>query len=251
MRGEISSGKFAKRHPYDWYVEEQWVTRQLIDALGGFRVALLNGETIWDPACGLGNIGAAFGELAAFSGAAFARQLLLSDIVRRVDEAQLEDVRWTFFSADFEELGEAPAPCSIVCNPPYSYRKGSGENAGQLISEVFARRAIRLVGESGGTYVCLLLPSKWLASQTRYHLFTEFPPSAVLHLTQRPSMPPGDRIAEMGNRAFQGGMVDYCWIVWDVRHPARVGETRTIWLPPLGRRIAVAPLPGLSSEENA
>jgi len=95
-RGELSSGKFAKRHPYDWHVEEQWVTRQLIDALGGFRVALENGDTFWDPCCGMGNIGAALGELVAFSGASHDRRLMLSDIVRRLDPAQLEGIRFAF-----------------------------------------------------------------------------------------------------------------------------------------------------------
>ncbi len=251
MRGELSSGKFAKRHPYDWYVEEQWVTRQLIEALGGFRVAFDNDETIWDPACGLGNVGAAFGELAAFSSRYHRRRLMLSDIVRRIDLDQFENVRFEYFTADFEEESAAWAKCSIVCNPPYSYCKGHGDYAGLLISEAFARHAIKLVTECGGTYVCMVLPVKWLGSQGRYRLFTEFPPAAVMHLTQRPSMPPGDRIAEMGNRAFQGGMVDYCWIVWDVRRPTAPGETRTIWLPPLGQRVPIAPLPGLVSGDIA
>ena len=105
-RGEISSGKFAKRHPLDWYVEEQWVTRQLIDALGGFRVALANDDTIWDPCCGYGNVPAAFGELAAFSYDEFPQSLLLSDVVRNVDVEQFEGARWEFFSADFLELAE-------------------------------------------------------------------------------------------------------------------------------------------------
>ncbi|MCW3836009.1 hypothetical protein ACFQ1E_08155 [Sphingomonas canadensis] len=246
-RGELSSGAVAKRHPLDWYVEEQWVTRQLIDALGGFRVALMRGETIWDPACGLGNIGAAFGELAAFGGGGHSRRLMLSDVVRRIDAEQLEGVRFDFAAMDFLESIAPPNPVSIVCNPPYSYRKGAGRYAGQLISEAFARHALRIVAACGGTYVAMVLPVKWLASQARWRLFSDHPPSAVLHLTQRPSMPPGDRIAEMGARAFRGGMVDYWWIVWDVRHPAAPGETRTIWLPPLGRPVPLAPLPGLTT----
>ena len=38
---------------------------------------------------------------------------------------------------------------------------------------------------------------------------------------------------EVRARAYRGGMVDYCAVVWDVRFPAAPGETRTIWLPPL------------------
>lgn len=240
MRGEISSGKVAKRHPLDWYVEEPWVVTQLMEALGNFRAELAAGETIWDPACGRGTIPGEFGGLAAFFSPDFDQVLQLSDVVRNVEPDRLEGVRWRFFSADFLELGAAPAPCSIVCNPPYSYRDGDGEYARMLISEAFARHALKLTSRR----VCLLLPSKWLASQSRYWLFTEFPPAAVLHLCQRPSMPPGDRIAAMGNRAFRGGMVDYCWIVWDVTRSVRPSETRTVWLPPLGQRIA--PVEGLA-----
>lgn len=236
MRGEISSGKHAKRHPLDWYVEEPWVVRQLIEAMGDFRREFAAGETIWDPACGRGTIPGEFIDMAAVCRPEFSQRLLLSDVVRNVAADRLEGARWEFIPADFLELTEAPAPCSIVCNPPYSYLRVGG----LLISELFARHALKLTSRR----VCLLLPSKWLASQSRYFLFSEFPPAAVLHLCQRPSMPPGDRIAAMGNRAFRGGMVDYCWVVWDVTLDVRIGQTRTVWLPPLGRPIN--PIEGLA-----
>jgi len=223
-RGEISSGRHKKRHPYDWYVDEPWCARQLADALYGFTLEQEAGEAIWDPCCGSGRTMDTFVERG--------HEVYLSDIVCNVDWSLFEggEAEWpVFFGADFLERESAPAPCSIVGNPPYSYRKVQGV----LISELFARHALKLTARR----VCLLLPSKWLASQSRYRLFTEHPPIAVLHLCQRPSMPPGDRIEAMGNRAFRGGMVDYCWIVWDVTRPARLGETRTVWLPPLGSPI--------------
>lgn len=229
MRGEISSGEFAKRHPYDWYVEPEWCTAQLIAALGEFRAEQLAGLAIWDPCAGSGRIPAAF--------QGYGLATYTSDIVRNVDQSLFVGRQVPpFASADFLELEEAPAPCSIVCNPPYSYRKVQGV----LISELFARHALKLATGR----VCMLLPSKWLASQSRYHLFNEHPPYAVLHLCQRPSMPPGDRIAAMGNRAFHGGMVDYCWIVWNVDWPTPRGQTKTIWLPKLGHPIE--PIEGLA-----
>lgn len=232
MRGEISSGKHAKRHPYDWYVDEIWCARQLAEALGGFAAEKADQLAVWDPCAGLGNTLQAAFELGL--------QTYASDIVQNIDWPSFDGCpelpRPRFHSADFLEAVVAPAPCSIVGNPPYSYLKVGG----LLISELFARHAIKLTSRR----VCLLLPSKWLASQARYHLFTEFPPAAVLHLCQRPSMPPGDRIAAMGNRAFRGGMVDYCWIVWDVTLDVRPGQTRTVWLPPLGTPIA--PIEGLA-----
>lgn len=215
MRGEISTGKFAKRHPLDWYVEEGWVTGQLIAALGGFAEEKALDLAIWDPAAGYGS------SCAEFADRGFTCHL--SDVVDNVDRDKFTYAAGSasFFPADFLEQEAPPARCSIVCNPPYSYQKG--------IAEAFVRHALRLTSRR----VCMLLPIKWLATQVRHALFTEHPPFAVLVLTQRPSMPPGDRIHLMGGRAFRGGMIDYCWIVWDVTQPTLAGETRTIWLPPL------------------
>lgn len=227
MRGELSSAKFAKRHPLDWYVDPVWCSEQLLGALEEFRYEQVNGLAIWDPAAGLGNT------VDSFVGRGF--PVWLSDVVDNVDWDQRDPANWAaaerfnnyprpqFFAADFRELETAPAPCSIVCNPPYSYQKG--------ILEAFVRQAIRL----SSSRVCMLVPNKWLSSQVRYRLFTvDHPPTLILHLTQRPSMPPGDRIKLMGNRAFRGGMIDYCWVVWDVQFPTKPGETRVRWLPPLG-----------------
>jgi len=220
MRGEISTGTFAKRHPLDWYCEEEWVTYQLFKALGGFADDKAAGLSIYDPAAGYGRTAVTFH--------AHGFRTFLSDVVCNVDWATFEATgnrqRPLFRNEDFLLIEQAPMPCSIVCNPPYSYIKG--------IAEAFARHALKLA--SGR--VCMLLPNKWLSSQARFDLFIiEHPPQAVLHLTQRPSMPPGDCIHLMGKRAFRGGMIDYCWIVWDVRKPTAPGETRTIWLPPLSR----------------
>lgn len=238
-RAELSSGRHAMRHPLDWYVEEEWVTRQLIEAMGHFRMAFAAGDTIWDPACGRGTIGGAFSDMAAFWAENHDRRLILSDVCSRLDPDLLGDARYDFFSADFLEVERAPACCSIVSNPPYSYCKGHGDYGGQIISEAFARHAIELVRACGGRHVCLLLPLKWLAPQSRYRLCAEeAPPAHVLILTQRPSMPPGDRIAAMGNRAFRGGMIDYGWVVWNVQRPTAPGGTRLHWLPPLGRPVS-------------
>ena len=214
MRGELSSAKFDKRHPLDWYVEPQWTVDQLIKHVH-FREELVGGEGIWDPASGSGTI------CSAFEGAGFDGRIYLSDVVDNVDRSQFL-FSPVFQSADFLELDRAPAPGSIGCNPPYSYRKG--------IAEAFVRHALKLSTRR----VCMLLPIKWLSSQVRFGLFMQdHPPAEVLVLTQRPSMPPGDRIKLMGNRAFRGGMIDYCWIVWNVQEPTAPGQTRTVWLPPL------------------
>lgn len=217
MRGEISSARFDKRHPLDWYVDPEWCAEQLIRHMAGFRHEQANGYAIWDPCCGRGNTLKHF--------AAHGLRCIGSDVVDNLARDEFADAavivpEW--FPADFLELTKAPAACSIVFNPPYSYRKG--------IAEAFVRQALRL----SSNLVCALLPNKWLSSQARHQLFEiDHPPAQVLHLTQRPSMPPGDRIELMGNRAFRGGMIDYCWLVWDTQNPTPRGETRVRWLPPL------------------
>lgn len=226
MRGEISSAKFDKRHPLDWYVEPSWTVQQLIKQVH-FREELVEGEAIWDPASGTGTI------CSEFEGAGFDGRVLLSDVV---DNVQPENFLFPplFRHADFLELRAAPVRCSIVCNPPYSYKKVFYDGRQMLISEAFVRHALKLVRECGGRRVCMLLPIKWLSSQSRFQLFmADHPPAQVLIFTQRPSMPPGDRIQLMGGRAFRGGMIDYCWIVWNVVEPTKPGETRMAWLPPL------------------
>lgn len=224
MRGEISSGKYSKRQPYDWYVDEIWCARQLRDALGGFRMEHKEGLAIWDPCAGFGNTVQAAWELGL--------DIYLGDIVERVAWCNFEDMvmrQPIFQAADFREVKEAPAPCSIIFNPPYSYENG--------ILEQCVRHALTLATRR----VCALVPSKWLSPgkdvkvwSNRSRLFREdHPPQAILHMSERPSMPPGDMIAAMGNRAFRGGMTDYCWIIWDVERPTAANDTRTIWLPPL------------------
>jgi hypothetical protein len=145
-------------------------------------------------------------------------------------------LRPQFFSADFLEHERTPMqrPCSIVCNPPYSYIKG--------IAEAFARQALWLATRR----VCMLVPNKWLASKGRFRLFmVDYPPLAVLHLCERPSMPPGDMIEAMAGRAYRGGMIDYCWVVWDKTRPTASGFTRTIWLPALSAGH-IAPIEGVA-----
>ncbi len=231
MRGEISSGRHAKRHPLDWYVDEIWCARQLAAALGGFAREKAQGLVLWDPSCGMGNT--------LVAGWEHGLRCIGSDVVNNLDWSSFPEEagrsRPKFHASDFLEIAPPDPFTTIICNPPYSYRKG--------IAEAFARRALTLATGR----VCLLLPNKWLSSQARFDLFMrDHPPAAVLHLTQRPSMPPGDRIGLMGRRAFRGGMIDYCWIVWDVQRPTAPGQTRAIWLPPLDRPDLSTAIEGLA-----
>ena len=232
MRGEVSSAKFDKRHPLDWYVEQGWEWEQIVGVIG-FASETLDRCTIWDPACGYGH------SLSRLQGIGFEGQMLGTDLVNNI---ALEDFdqpeKLTFRPLEFffdggnaiaaDRAFVPPERCSIWCNPPYSYTKIGGE----IISQAFVRQALKLATHR----VVMLLPLKWLAGQSRGAFLREHPPQQVLYFTQRPSMPPGDRIKLMGNRAYSGGMVDYCAVVWDVRAPIAPGDTRSVWLPRLGER---------------
>jgi hypothetical protein len=224
MRGEISSGRKAKRHPLDWCVEQGWEWQQVVEAIGLEEQD--DAVAIWDPAAGYGRSGANLQALG------FTGRIFLSDLVRNVDLGEFEEPEHVqFFSADFLEVEKVPsAPCSLFSNPPYSYKRVWYDGRKVSISEAFIRHALKLVTHR----VVMLLPNKWLsAGKNRSRLMRiDAPPQLVLHFTKRPSMPPGDRIAAMGTRAHKGGMIDYCAVVWDVRYPTTPGNTRTIWLPP-------------------
>ncbi|MBB5987396.1 hypothetical protein [Sphingobium lignivorans] len=218
MRGDISTGRAKNRHPLDWYVEQGWEWDQIVREIG-LAPELEPDCHVWDPACGYGHSGQ---RLEAYG---LGGRIILSDLVQNVEWDEFETAP-RFFAADFLVLDRAPAPrCSIWTNPPYSYRAG--------ILEAFVRQAMRLATDR----VVMLVAHKWLApGKNRSPLFRQdFPPELVLIFSQRPSMPPGDRLHALGNRAYRGGVIDYAAVVWDVRCPTKPGDTRTVWLPPLGR----------------
>lgn len=219
MPGELSTGRAAKRHPLDWYVEEGWEWEQIVDAIG-LEPEILGEATIWDPCCGYGH------SLSRLRGMGFEGELMASDLVDNLARADFEHPDLVDFrSVDFLEMSprRAAIALSIWMNPPYSYQDG--------ILEAFCRQALTIATHR----VVILAPLKWLAGgKRRSKLFRDdHPPQQILYFTTRPSMPPGDRISQMGNRAYRGGVIDYVAVVWDVRHPTAPGDTRSIWLPRL------------------
>jgi len=216
---ELSSAK--NRHPWDWYVEQRWVTKALIDALGIEAFQALdfrheNNHVTWNPACGGCNIVHEFQDhgLSAVG----------TDIARRVDEGAgcysehdfLDDQLFHF--AGIKHL-------SIVSNFPYSQQDGKLVRG---LAEDFCRRSLEIATHK----VCALLPIKWLAGERRQRFLTEFPPRYYLILNERPSMPPGNLIEQLGDKAFKRGKVDYMWVVWDKQVTTMPGETRTIHIAP-------------------
>lgn len=207
--GEISALE-RDRHPWDWYVEEQWVTDRLID-----HVALDRDVTYLDPCAGACHIPAA---LTARGLTAFG-----TDIVRRtLSPLLIGEHDWL---GDQQHLLEFWPRLSIIFNPPYSRQNGK-------LVRGLAERCIRRAIDVATHQVAALLPIKWLASKGRFALFArDHRPTGIWILCERPSMPPGHLIEEMGERAFDGGKVDYMWVVWDKRADA-LPFTPTYWISP-------------------
>jgi hypothetical protein len=207
----MSSG-YAKS-PFDHYVEEQWVTIQLIgmELETGFYPA--HWHTVWDPACGFGNVLKAFGQLDRIP-------LHATDIQFRGYAAKGLFQELDFVgNLDFVRSAAPKGRYSIVSNTPYSYKKG--------ILEAFIRCAMALDAEK----VAFLMPVARQAGENRQPLFDEFPPARIYVLSERPSMPPGAQIEALGDKAYKRGKIDFMWVVWDRRNPTPVGETRWRTIP--------------------
>lgn len=185
------------REVNDWYCEPAWA----VEALAAYID--FNGQAIWDPAAGGGTIPAVFADAG--------NSTIASDIVDRgAPDVQIHD----FLGCEQAPLFvSTSARLSIITNPPYKH------------SEAFIRRALPLIDHR----LAVLVPTAFLASRARFDLFTLFPPSDVLVFCERPSMPPGAKIAELGPKAFKGGMTDFIWLIWTRPHDR---ETRMRWIEP-------------------
>lgn len=188
-----SEPRTHRRHDLDWYVEPAWTVETLLGA-----GIIGRGAEAWDPACGSGTI------------------------PRTLDAAGIRcfatDVAERGWGGVHDFLGMEPPPLShvewIVTNPPYG------------VAQEFVERGLTLADS-----VAVLVQSKFPYSQRRHRLFTQHPPSHLLFLSDRPSMPPGDKLAA-GTVEAKGGKTDYLWMVWDRAHE---GATVAQWLRKPGR----------------
>lgn len=190
------------RDPYDWY-------RETPESVGSLFAAIdFEGSLIWDPSCGRGNTL----DVARFHG----HETVGSDIVERGS-------RHRFYRSNFLVSTKWPIahdrPLSIICNPPYNYEDGIGER--------FIQKAL---DDVPFLFAAFLMPIEFACGQGRYErLYSKRRPAFVGFLMERPSMPPGAAVEELGRDAYRGGMADYVWLVWKSGGPYR---TEAIFLPP-------------------
>lgn len=193
-----------ERTQYDWYIEPRWLVEQVFDEISFGDPK----DLIYDPCCGSGNIL----DVAKSRG----HPTIGGDVVDR-------NPRHRFNRGNIlinQTIPTAPPgrSISVVCNPPYSYEADIAE---KVIRRVLDRVPLRRAA--------FILPIAFLCGQERWKFFTTITPSQVLICSQRPTMPPGDKINEMSN-PFEGGMQDYCVIVYT--GPKHRHRTETRWLKP-------------------
>lgn len=195
MTAEAKNAHVWLRDKHDWYVEPTAATEALL------KVEAFIG-TVWDPACGQGNV------IAAFEGR---NPLMGSDIVQRTA------ARWFAGPSDFLALDPqnmAARVENIVTNPPFF--RGQGTDA-------FIRKALEIATAK----VAVFTDIRFLAGGGRARgLYRECPPDRIWIVTPRVSCPPGSYLAAGGKAS--GGSADWCWLVWDRTAPH--SDTRLGWL---------------------
>jgi hypothetical protein len=208
----VTAAALPARHPQDWYVEQSWTVRALM------QMVKFNPEyTVWDPCCGLGTIPMAFAE-AGFT-------VVGSDLVDRWSAQTLGMPHLFMGEHDFlgsqRHMMESWPLLDIVFNPPYSVEAD--------IAERCIRKALNVVHGK----VCALLPIRWRASEKRFAFFREYPPLEILEFCDRPSMPPGDQLHQRDPKtgalsAWRRGKTDYAWYHWDKHFPRPATVSRII-----------------------
>jgi hypothetical protein len=192
-----------ERAPYDWYCEQARVVEQLMSRID------FGDDLIWDPCCGRGNV--------LDVAKRWGHPTIGSDVVDR-------NPRHRFFRGNVLNVSKLPhvpgCETSVISNTPYSYEPDIAERIiTHLLEHLNPRRA------------AFIVPIAFLAGQKRWRgqkFAGLWFPSHIGIYTERHTMPPGHLIDEMTS-PFEGGMADYCVVVFTRPHRFR---TEAIWLPP-------------------
>jgi hypothetical protein len=187
-----------KLDPLGWYVEDAASVDQLLDHED------FSGHLVWDPACGTGNIL----DRCALRGL----DTCGTDVRDRGAGGRHPFQISSFLTDEFPYWNRRSFPLAIVCNPPYG-RLHKPMPRGDSYAERFCRRALA----HGAEKIAMLVNGKFLWSERRWRLFeVDHPPTQILFLSDRPSMPPGterERLAAEG-RLGKGGSIDFAWLLW-------------------------------------
>lgn len=202
-RNKYQDAEYEK-DPHEWYIEPRSCVEQLADAID------FGDDLIWDPSCGRGTIPSVFLERG--------HSVVGSDIIDRYRPGR----PFRFYPGNFLAARTWPkAPpgkrLSIVNNPPFTKAAD------------FMHRALNMIPIHRAAFI---VPLDFLCGQSRFGFFTHWTPSHIALCSERPSMPPGNLVSALGDRAFKGGKSNFVWIVFTAPHR---WKTQTIWLRPSGQ----------------
>lgn len=199
------------RDPNGWYVETRAAVNQVADAISFAATGLP--DVIYDPACGGGMIPDVMTERG--------HECVGSDIIERR--------RWgrqpyQFFRANYLQSRRYPVrhdrALSIFSNPPYNEPEPE-------IAERFIQHTLDHFPYHRAAFI---VPIEFATGQGRYdRLYSKRAPSHVCFFMERHSMPPGQKLLDLGEDARGGGMQDYICVVWTAGGPHR---TETLFLAP-------------------
>ncbi len=151
--------------------------------------------TVWEPACGDGAISDVLLE--------HGYSVTSSDLI---DYGYRNAAALDFLDRSFQPKEKFDC---VITNPPFK------------LAQAFAERALE-VSDGKVALLCRLL---WLASKRRRSLFTTSPLARVWVFPGRINF---NRDNEERYASGTGGMIDYCWMVWEHGY---VGHPELRWLP--------------------
>jgi hypothetical protein len=210
-----NTAKKWDRAPQDWYRESPRVIQQLVHGLAAAGTHF-GTDLIWDPCCGMGNVLDVM--------ASYGHETIGSDVIDR-------HAKHRFIRGNVLQLSKMPRQpfsrfrgspyreTSILSNTPYSYEPDIAERIITHCLETFPFRV-----------AAFILPIAFLASQDRWakSRLLRWKPSHACIYRERHTMPPGHLVDQMAT-PFEGGMADYCALVFTRPHRWR---TELLWLPP-------------------
>lgn len=199
-----TTAKKWDRAPYDWYCESPRVVEQLMHGVD------FGDDLIWDPCCGRGNV--------LDVAKRYGHPTIGSDVIDRKP-------RHRFMRGNIlTQIPRMPVvdgrATSVICNPPYSYQPDIAE---LIICTVLERFNVRRAA--------FIVPIAFANSQERWasnKFAGQHKPSHLCLYRERHTMPPGHLMDTMPT-PFEGGMADYCAIVFTRPHRWR---TEAVWLTP-------------------
>lgn len=196
MTQNTSTAVMARRkEPHDsldYFPTPPWATRALLT-----HCVTVEGQSVWEPACGDGHMVRALSESAA--------GVIASDI---------NDYGWGHIVHDFL-MPFLPAGAGhvewVITNPPFR------------LAEQFVHRSLAVAPQCA-----MLVRSAFAESIQRYEdLFKGRPPRLVAQFVERVPMVKG-KLDEEASSATA-----YCWMVWDRTST----NTKFSWIPPCRNRL--------------